>query len=219
MSSEIATSFAGRVARALDRAHQHRQRLLVGGELPATSRLRRRRRPACPRRASARRRRDRSRRSSSSASSNDVAPSGITIRSWMSMRRPACAPPPKIWISGSGKRDRARRRPGSATAARRARPPRRARPRATRRPWRCRRGAPCSACRRARSARRRCRPGRARRGRRARARDGAATLRDRLRDVDAAEARAAVAQVDRFARAARRARRRDGAADRRRSRA
>ena len=38
----------------------------------------------------------------SSASANVVAPTGITIRSWMSMRRPACAPPPKIWISGSG---------------------------------------------------------------------------------------------------------------------
>ena len=29
------------------------------------------------------------------------------MKSWMSTRRPACAPPPKIWISGSGKRDRA----------------------------------------------------------------------------------------------------------------
>ena len=24
------------------------------------------------------------------------------MKSWMSTRRPACAPPPKIWISGSG---------------------------------------------------------------------------------------------------------------------
>jgi hypothetical protein len=24
------------------------------------------------------------------------------MKSWMSTRRPACAPPPKIWISGNG---------------------------------------------------------------------------------------------------------------------
>ena len=32
----------------------------------------------------------------SSACANDVAPTGMTIRSWMSMRRAAWAPPPKI---------------------------------------------------------------------------------------------------------------------------
>ena len=40
----------------------------------------------------------------SSASAKVDAPTGITMKSWMSTRRPAWAPPPKIWISGSGSR-------------------------------------------------------------------------------------------------------------------
>ena len=102
MSSEIATSLAGPEARALDRAHQHRRAPPRWCRTPATSRLRRPRRRACPPPPSARRRRGRSRRSSPARRRRSHAPTGITIRSWMSMRRPACAPPPKIWISGSG---------------------------------------------------------------------------------------------------------------------
>ena len=43
--------------------------------------------------------------------------SGMTMKSWMSTRRPACAPPPKIWISGSGRRTRPRLRQVRARAA------------------------------------------------------------------------------------------------------
>ena len=59
------------------------------------------------------------------------------------------------------------RRRGIATAARRATPRPHARAAIDTATSRCRRGATCSACRRARSARRRSPPGRARRGRRA----------------------------------------------------
>ncbi len=104
------------------------------------------------------RRRDRPRRSSRSAWSKLVADSAITIRSWMSMRRPACAPPPKIWISGSGSVTGlpcAEVTPQRLAVRSRGRVQRRP---STPRSWRCRRGAPCWACRRARSARRRSPP-------------------------------------------------------------
>ena len=51
---------------------------------------------------SARRRRDRPRPSCRAPRRKLDAPRAITMKSWMSTRRPACAPPPKIWISGSG---------------------------------------------------------------------------------------------------------------------
>ena len=38
----------------------------------------------------------------SSAWSNEDASGATTMKSWISTRLPACAPPPKIWISGSG---------------------------------------------------------------------------------------------------------------------
>ena len=83
----------------------------------------------------------------------------------MSTRRPACAPPPKIWICGSGSSVAV----GAAEVALQrhaARPRRRHAPRPSRpRAWRWRRGATCSACRRVRSGARRARPGRRRRGR------------------------------------------------------
>ena len=90
----------------------------------------------------------------------------------MSMRRPACAPPPKIWISGIGSDTACRA--GQVLPQRHApaRPPPPAPPPATPRRSRCRPAAPCWACRRARSASRRCRPGRARPCRRSRARSG-----------------------------------------------
>ena len=46
-------------------------------------------------------------------------PGQTTMKSWTSTRRPACAPPPKIWISGSGSSVAAGRRRDAATAARR----------------------------------------------------------------------------------------------------
>ena len=101
MSSEIATSLAGHEAGALDRAHQHRERLLVGverGPPPAfvgdAGQLAGVAHQLAGRAIDLGGHRERL--------ANDVAPTGITIRSWMSIRRPACAPPPKIWISGSG---------------------------------------------------------------------------------------------------------------------
>ena len=120
------------------------------------------------------------------------------------MRRPACAPPPKIWISGSGietglRRQRATRhraRPALAAkacaqaidAATVTLPP------ITGLGRRCRRAR--AAWRRQRAASARSRPGERRR-------DAGRDRVDRVAHVDAAQPRAAVAPVDRLARAAR----------------
>ena len=115
------------------------------------------------------------------------------------MRRPAWAPPPKIWISGIGRLTGAPagqvlpQRHAGAGRRRMQRPPARSRR------SRCRRGATCSACRRGRSGARRPRPGRARP---CRASAGAISPRDageRLLHVEAAQPVAAVALVDRLA--------------------
>ena len=142
------------------------------------------------------------------------------MKSWMSTRRPACAPPPKIWICGSGSSvgvgaaEIALQRLAGAPRRRRARPP------STPRASRCRRGATCSACRRARSARRSSaawsaasRPAtRARRSRRSRGRPRASR---RSRRTRAPPSRRSSASP----RAGGGAGRRDGAADARRLRA
>ena len=146
------------------------------------------------------------------ASSNVHAPMGITIRSWMSMRRPACAPPPKICTSGIGSDtgpSSARYchsgmskaiAPACATASDTATV---ALP-----PSLLLFGVPSSSISLASIV------GLLERiHAEDRARDRAAHVGDRLRDVVAAEPRAAVAQVDGLARAARRAGGRDAAAD------
>ena len=70
---------------------------------PATSRLRRPRRSAHPARAcSSRRRGDRPRPSTPAPAQSSWRRGQTTMKSWMSTRRPACAPPPKIWICGIG---------------------------------------------------------------------------------------------------------------------
>ncbi len=85
------------------------------------------------------------------------------MKSWMSTRRPACAPPPKIWISGSG--TTAFGGVAEQVAHRSAcQPPprRRAAPPSIPRPARCRRAGFFAVCRRGRSGRGRSPPGRPR---------------------------------------------------------
>ena len=69
----------------------------------------------------------------------------------MSTRAPACAPPPKIWICGTGSATASFAGELSATAAPCAPRHRRARRRARPRRWHWRRAGACRACRRARS--------------------------------------------------------------------
>ena len=66
----------------------------------ATSRLRRRRPSAARVWPSARRRSDRPRRSFPTPARTTSRRVAITMKSCTSTRRPACAPPPKIWICG-----------------------------------------------------------------------------------------------------------------------
>ena len=137
----------------------------------------------------------------SSASAKVSAPGQMTMKSWTSTRRAACAPPPKIWISGSGRRTvasppRWRQSGRPCGGGRRVqRPPWRPRR------WRCRRagalsGVPSSAIRAgstpAWSAA--SMPGQEP------AAISPSTIADGARHVEAAEGRAAVAQVDRLAR-------------------
>ena len=129
------------------------------------------------------------------------------MKSWMSTRRPACAPPPKIWICGSGSSVAAGAAERLRTAACRATPRPRAPPPSKPRASHWRRGAPCSACRRARSGARSSAVWSSAAMPRERAGDLAVDIGDRALHVEAAERGAAVAQLDRLARALRRARR------------
>ncbi len=95
---------AGRVASPLDRPHQRIKRLLVRGKRrPPAALVGHAAQQAAPGHDRAGGvidfGRDLERFAESLPALGD-----ITMKSWMSTRRPACAPPPKIWISGSGRR-------------------------------------------------------------------------------------------------------------------
>ena len=145
------------------------------------------------------RRRGRPRRSSPAPRRSCAAAGQTTMKSWMSTRRPACAPPPKIWICGSGSvpapappRWRYSGTPAAAAAAcaaaietaRMALAPRRVLVRRAVELDQAPRPAP---------------PGRRRPAQHGARRSSPFTLADRPRHVVAAEGRAAVAQVQRLA--------------------
>ena len=177
MSSEIAASFAGRVAGALDRAHEHRRAPPRWSRTPATSRLRRRRRRACRLPPSARPRRGRSRRPSRARRANDARADRhhhqvLDVDAPPRMRAAA-----EDLDLGQRQRDIGRRRRDGATAARRRRCGGGLRDRERHRDRRV--AAEARLVRRAvelRSASRRPRAGRARRGRRCAARSAPLTL-------------------------------------------
>ena len=207
MSSEIATSVARRDSRRARSPAPASRAPPRWCRRPARSRPRRRRPAACRARPSARRRRGRPRRSISSASAK-LRADRADDHEVLDVDAPAGMRAAAEDLDLRQRQSTARRSPPRCSPQRhvRARPRRHARPPSRRRSSRCRRGATCSACRRARSGARRSRPGRRRR-RPATARgdlavdggDGAASRRGR-------RSGAAVAQVDRLARAASRRR-------------
>ena len=100
--------------------------------------------------AATRRRIDRPRRSIRALPQRSRARGQTIMKSWMSTRRPACAPPPKIWICGIGS-SVAPSPPSRRRATHRATPQPRAQPPSTPRASRWHRDGTWSACRRARS--------------------------------------------------------------------
>ena len=102
MSSAIATCVAGREAGALDRLRPASRAPPRWSRSRATSRPRRRRRRSARAPASGGRRGGRPRPSTRAPAAKLARRGQTTMKSWMSTRRPACAPPPKIWICGIG---------------------------------------------------------------------------------------------------------------------
>ena len=189
MSSEMRDLAARREAGALDGAHQHVERLLVGVEGRPVAAFVGDALQLARARPGARRRRDRPRAVMSSASAKLSAPAAIDHEI--------------LDVDAARRHARRRRRSGFPAAAggrvcrlaeivperhARARRPRHARPPSRPRSSRCRRGATCSACRRARSARRRSPPGRRRRRRASAAAISPLIACDRAGHVEAAEA-------------------------------
>ena len=192
------------------------ERLLVGAEVGREAALVADRRARGRGRAASSSARGRPRRPCAAPRRSVGAPTGTTMNSWKSTLLSACAPPLRTFIIGTGSDVGAPRRRGSGTAAGPPRPRRRARRRARRRGSRSRRGAPCSACRRGRSAR-----GRARLVARVAAVTASAisplTLATACVTPLPTERVAAVAQLDRLELAGRRARRHGRAAGRARA--